>query len=340
MTAEPLTERGLIRALRRRAAGGGGVRVGIGDDAAVLETAAGTALVATTDLMIEDVHFRRRWAQPADLGWKCLAVNLSDVAAMGARPRWALVALACPATTTTEEVEAFYTGVLTLAQQHAVALVGGDTSASPSGWFVNLTLLGETGRPPLLRSGARPGDVVAVTGTLGRSAAGLALLERAPGPEELALTVLAEVTEAHLRPRARVVEGQWLAGAGGVTAMMDLSDGLATDLGHIVEESKVGARVDAERLPIAESTREVARRLGRDAVTWAAGGGEDYELLVMCRPDAFAGLAAGLERDTGTRLTAVGEIVAGSGLIVRDAAGRPLDALRGFEHFVTDPRHG
>jgi thiamine-monophosphate kinase len=340
VTADRLTEHGLIRALRRRAGGGEGVRVGIGDDAAVLEPTAGTLLVATTDLMIEDVHFRRRWAEPADLGWKSLAVNLSDVAAMGARPRWALVALACPAATTPEEVDAFYTGVLALAGEHAVALVGGDTSASPAGWMVNLTLLGEATRAPLLRSGARPGDVVAVTGTLGRSAAGLAVLEGESAPGELAGDMLAEVTHAHLRPRPRVVEGQWLARAGVVTAMMDLSDGLATDLGHIAEESRVGARVDAERLPIAASTRHVARQLGRDAVAWAAGGGEDYELLLTCPAQAFAGLAAGLERETGTPLTAVGEIVTGSGLTLRDAAGRPLPALHGFEHFATDPRHG
>jgi thiamine-monophosphate kinase len=340
VTSERLTERGLIRAIRHRAAGGEGVRVGIGDDAAVLEPTPGAMLVATTDLMLENVHFRRRWAEPSDLGWKSLAVNLSDIAAMGARPRWALVALACPAATTPEEIDAFYTGLLTLAREHAVALVGGDTSASPAGWMVNVTLLGESVRAPLLRSGARRGDVVAVTGTLGGSAAGLAVLERGTSPAEVPDPTRAEVTAAHLRPRPRVREGQWLAGAGVVTAMMDLSDGLATDLGHILEESTVGARVEAERLPIGASTRQVAQSLGRDAVAWAAGGGEDYELLLTCPRQAFSELAAGLERDTGTRLTAVGEIVAGAGLTFLDAAGQPLPRLQGFEHFVTDPHHG
>ena len=142
----------------------------------------GAVLLATTDLLIEDVHFRRAYADPADIGWKALAVNLSDIAAMGGRPRWALVALACPASTETEEVEAFYEARPGLAGEHGVTIVGGDTSSSPSGWIVNVTLLGDARRAPLLRSTARAGDIVAVTGALGRSAAGLALLSSEDGP--------------------------------------------------------------------------------------------------------------------------------------------------------------
>ncbi|MGH7393915.1 MAG: thiamine-phosphate kinase, partial [Candidatus Rokuibacteriota bacterium] len=166
---ERLTEASLIRAVRRRAEAGSGVQVGIGDDCAVLVPTPGARLIATTDLLLEDVHFRRRYTEPADVGWKALAVNLSDVASMGARPRWALVALACAASTTLDEVEAFYAGCLALATEHGVAVVGGDTAASPAGWLVNITVLGEATRAPLLRSGARAGDVVAVTGGLGRS---------------------------------------------------------------------------------------------------------------------------------------------------------------------------
>ena len=164
-----------IRELTARAGSGSGVRIGIGDDCAVLEPTPGASLLAKTDLLLEDVHFRRRWAEPADIGWKALAVNLSDVASMGGRPRWALVALACPDRTTPEEVTAFYQGALALAGRHQVTVVGGDTSSSPAGWFVNVTLLGEvTGA--CLRSTAHPGDVVAVTGALGRSAAVLQCL--------------------------------------------------------------------------------------------------------------------------------------------------------------------
>ncbi|HSE93541.1 MAG TPA: thiamine-phosphate kinase [Methylomirabilota bacterium] len=335
---ERLTEASLIRAVRRRVEGGSGVQVGIGDDCAVLEPTPGTRLIATTDLLLEDVHFRRRYAEPADVGWKALAVNLSDVASMGARPRWALVALACPASTTLDEVEAFYAGCLALAAEHGVAVVGGDTSASPAGWLVNITVLGEATRAPLLRSGARAGDIVAVTGGLGRSAAGLAVLERATAPPGVGAEALAEVTAAHLRPRPRVAEGQWLAGVGGVTAMMDLSDGLATDLAHIAEESGAGARVELERVPVAPAARLVAERIGADALAWATGGGEDYELLVVCDPEAFPRLHEGSPRATGTALTRVGEMTAGTGITFMDAAGRERAVAAGFEHFVTGHR--
>jgi thiamine-monophosphate kinase len=314
------------------------VTIGIGDDCAVLEPTAGHRVLATTDLLLEDIHFRRRYAQPGDVGWKSMAVNLSDVAAMGGRPRWALVALACPHETTLDEVEAFYAGARDLASRHAVAIVGGDTTASPAGWLVNVTLLGEA-VSPVLRSGARAGDVIAVTGPLGRSAAGLAVLERPSVPGGIDAAILAEVTSAHLRPVPRVAEGQWLGAAGVVRAMIDLSDGLATDLGHIAEESGVHCRVEIERVPISPATREVARALGADARAWATGGGEDYELLLTCDARAFDGLGDGLARMTGLRLHAIGRVTGpGAGVSFVDARGHEVAAAAGFEHFVTEPR--
>jgi len=330
------TERRLIEIIRRAARRSPAVRVGIGDDCAVLESASGSLVLATTDLLIEDVHFRRRWATPMDIGWKSLAVNVSDIAAMGGRPRWGLIALACPEAVTVEEAEAFYAGVQALAAEHDVVIVGGDTCASPRGWIIDVTLLGEAVRAPLLRSTARAGDVIAVTGSLGRSAAGLALLEANPAPAGVPGDARADVTAAHLRPRPRTREGLWLGEAGGVTAMIDLSDGLATDLGHLCEESAVGARVDLARIPVDASVREVARALGRDAVHWATGGGEDYELLLTCAPDAFDRLASGLARTTGTTLTAVGEMMpAADGIRYLDACGEAVSVGPGFEHFVT-----
>jgi thiamine-monophosphate kinase len=330
------TERRLIEIIRRAARRAPTVRVGIGDDCAVLEPAPGSLVLATTDLLVEDVHFRRRWATPADIGWKSLAVNISDIASMGGRPRWGLIALACPETVTIDEAEAFYSGVQVLATEHDVAIVGGDTSASPRGWIINVTLLGEAVRAPLLRSTARAGDVIAVTGSLGRSAAGLALLEAAPAPAGLAADARAEVTTAHLRPRPRTREGLWLSEAGGVTAMIDLSDGLPTDLGHLCEESGTGARVDLGRVPVEPSVYAVAKALGRDALAWATGGGEDYELLLAAAPDAFDRLAGGLERATGTNLTALGRMTtAAEGIQYLDASGRAVPVRSGFEHFVT-----
>jgi thiamine-monophosphate kinase len=336
MSTTRASESGIVATIRRLAAMGSqtGVRLGIGDDCAVLAPTPGRSLVATTDLLLEDVHFRRRWAEPADIGWKALAVNLSDIASMGADPRWALVALACPETTECEEVEAFFGGMLALADAHEVAVVGGDTSASPGGWLVNVTLLGETSGVPLRRSTARPGDIVAVTGPLGRSAAGLALLESPKAPPEIAPAVLAGLTETHLRPRPRVAEGRWLAAAGVVGAMMDLSDGLATDLDRLVGESGVGAQIEIERLPIDDATRRLADALGVDPVAWATGGGEDYELLLTCPAAAFERVAEGLAAmSAGARPTPIGEIVASPTVRYVDGGGRQVKVQRGFEHF-------
>lgn len=328
------SEDDLVRLIRARAARPAaiGVQRSIGDDAAVLEPSPGTMLVATTDLLLEDVHFRRRWAEPADIGWKAMAVNVSDIAAMGATPRWALVALACPESTGPEEVEAFYEGALAVCDAYGVVVVGGDTSSSPTGWMVNVTILGEA-VSPVLRSTARPGDVIAVTGFLGRAGAGLAVLEREQAPPGVPAAVLAEVTDAHLRPRPRVAEGRWLAGAGGLTAMMDLSDGLATDLPRLVAESGTQATVGLHRLPVAPAAQAVAAALDQDPLAWATGGGEDYELLVTCERSAFEPLRAGLAAAAGTTLTAVGEIGVGSGVRWIDAEGRDVIVAAGFEHF-------
>jgi len=336
MTADGGGELALIRLIRDAAyRQHPDLRTGIGDDCAVLAVEPGELLLATTDLLVEDVHFRRRYADPADIGWKSLAVNLSDVASMGGRPRWALVALACPESTDREEIRAFYIAALGLADEHGVAIVGGDTSLSRSGWTVNVSLLGTATRP-ILRSTASVGDVVVVTGSLGRSRAGLALLEGQEPLPRVEASARAEAIAAHLRPRPRVKEGQWLGATARVTSMIDLSDGLATDLGHVVRESGVGARVHLDRIPVADSTGTIAAALGEDARIWATSGGEDYELLLTCPPAAVPGLADGLRRATGTTLTPVGEIVSGSpGVQFVDARGEPVEVTPGFEHFVT-----
>src|SRR2546428_8559349 len=245
MSAPPATERRLIEIIRRAVRRAPGVRVGIGDDCAVLEPDAGSLLLATTDLHIEDVHSRRRWATPNDIGWNALAVNLSDIAAMGGRPRWALIALACPEAVGLDEAEAFYAGVQALASEHDVAIVGGDTAASPGGWIVNVTLLGEAARAPLTRSTARARDVIGVTGSLRRPAAGLALLEATPVPRGVAAAAAADVTTAHLRPRPRTREGQWLAPAGGGPAMIRPSPGLAAHPGPPCGGGGLRARCEA-----------------------------------------------------------------------------------------------
>src|SRR5262245_39717259 len=200
-----LGELGLIRIVRHLA-GREPVRsvlTGIGDDTAVLALTPGAVLLATTDLLIEGVHFRRVWASPGDIGWKSLAVNLSDIAAMGGVPRFALVSLALPSSAVVSEVEEFFRELCGLATTHCVALVGGDTSSSPDGWMVNVTVLGEHSGRPRRRTEARPGHLVAVTGSLGRAAGGLRLLEErrsAARRAQIDSAVEAELVTAHLRP--------------------------------------------------------------------------------------------------------------------------------------------
>jgi len=341
MRVRELGERGLIRLIRASlGTADPSVTVGIGDDCAILSPTPGTQLLATTDLLIEGIHFRRRYAEPADIGWKALARNLSDIAAMGGTPRFALVALACPPETEVEEVEALYAGMRAAAAPHAVSIVGGDTSASPDGLIVNVTLLGEVAGRPLLRSGAVPGDLLVVTGSLGLSAAGLALLEALP-PPDLSPEVVVEVSRAHLRPVARVAEGIFLGRCDGVHAMIDCSDGLVADLGHLVTESGVGARVRLDRLPIPPAVGSVALATGRDPLEFATVGGEDYELLLSMVPGAFPELASGLKRATGTELTAIGEILPPEeGVRFLAAQGQPVALGAGFEHFASGGRPG
>ncbi len=332
-----LTEQAVVDMVRRAARGSGtGVRVAIGDDCAVLEPEPGALLLATTDLLIEDVHFRRRDATPADIGWKSLAVNLSDIASMGGRSRWALVALACPDGTTAAEIEAFYDGMLVLAREHGVEVVGGDTSSARC-WMVNVTLLGD-GTRPRLRSTARAGDIIAVTGPLGRAAAGLAILEQREAPSRITADARSGLVSAQLRPVPRVREGRWLGTADGVTAMIDLSDGLATDLGHIAAESRVGARADVAAIPVTDATRAAADALGVDVLAWSTGGGEDYELLLTCDAAALSRIADGLERATGTRLHAIGTITEEPGVTFVDGHGAPVHVGPGFQHFAPRAR--
>ncbi len=325
MSHDRVSEQGLIQLMQRAGPARAGVRVGIGDDCAVLEPTRDRPLLVTTDLLLEEVHFRRRYATPADIGWKALAVNLSDIAAMGGTPRWAVVAVGCPDDVGVPAVEEFAESVWEIASAHGVTVVGGDTAASPGGWIVNVTLVGEAAGRPLLRSGAKPGDLIAVTGTLGRSAAGLAGLERFPDDRgELAL--------AHLRPAPRVREGQLLGSLDGVSAMIDLSDGLATDLAHVAMQSGVGARVDLLRLPIDAATREAARLLGADPIAWATSGGEDYELLIALAPDALSRVGDEVS------LTVIGEITDTPTVeyVARD--GRRAEVEPGFQHFVPPRR--
>ncbi len=328
-----LGELGLIERVRRRLGPpGAGVLVGIGDDAAAVAWPPGQILLLTTDTLVEDVHFRRTTATLRDVGAKAMAVNLSDIAAMGGEPRFALLALALPGSSTVEDVDELYGGLLDTAARYGVELIGGDTCAAPDRIVLTVTLVGQVDGPPVRRSGAQPGDAILVTGTLGASAAGLAALERGPLP--VAHDVAAGVQQAHRLPTPRVAEGRLVRVSGAATAMIDLSDGLATDLGHIAAESRVGARVRLPALPVSDATCEVARVLGEAPWRWAASGGEDYELLFTAAPGRAAAVASRVTAETGTPVSLIGEIrPAAEGVVFVDETGRPVDVQPGFEHF-------
>lgn len=310
------------------------VRVGVGDDVAVLEGDEGAYLLATCDIQVEGVHFLRDRITPYQLGRKAAAINLSDIAAMGGEPLHFLVSLALPPDTEVAWVDALYDGLREEASRYGADIVGGNMAKTGGPIVVDLFLLGQVPREHLLlRSGARPGDEVWVTGFLGNSAAGLALLLQPDLPVEEAAREA--VLAAHLTPTPRVREGQAIARRGQATAMIDLSDGLSSDVGHICEESRVGVRLWAGSLPTSPAARQVARLAGKQAWQWALGGGEDYELCFTAPPGAGEELAAAVREATGTQVTQVGEILPEEGgrwLRLEDGSEVPL-AEAGWDHF-------
>lgn len=322
-------EFGLIEKIRRRTPRGRGVRVGIGDDAAWLDCRSKTFLI-TTDLLAEGVHFDLRWISFYALGYKTLAVNLSDIAAMGGTPAYVTLALGIPVDFRSEDIEEFYRGLRALASRTGVALVGGDTSAAER-FFINATVVGRAPKRPVLRSGARAGDGIYVTGTLGDSALGLELLKKKKVRARIKIPAPAYLIRRHHFPSPRLKTGARLAAAGLARAMIDVSDGLVQDLGHICKASGVGAEIWAEALPLSWAYKTVA---GRNRIDAALGGGEDYELLFCVRPSDESRLEK-IKRGFGVPVTRIGECVAARrGVHVIDARGNPVPVSRsGHDHF-------
>jgi len=310
------------------------LRVGVGDDAAVIRPRSGTELLVTTDVLVEGIDFQLGAWPFERLGEKALLVNLSDVAAMGGRAVAFFVALSLPTRARVRDAEALYRGLGRVARWYDVALAGGDVSAAPW-WSIAVTVIGEVARGRgLTRSGARPGDLLCVTGTLGDSAAGLDLLR--PGarrPRGLSKAHTRWLIDRHQRPTPRLTLGVRLANQRLATAAIDLSDGLAADVRRICEASKVGVEIDLAALPLSKALRAYAHATGRAAVTDALGGGEDFELLVSVPPGRLRQARRVAPRDAP--LTVIGRITpARRGLSVIDANGRrhPLPQA-GYEHF-------
>jgi thiamine-monophosphate kinase len=340
----PLQEFALIRTLERRfARRTSGLVQGIGDDAAVIETSTRTWWHLTTDLLVEGVHFDMQSATPESVGYRAAMANLSDIAAMGAVPRYLLISIAVPKTLKESQVHELYRGLMTACRLYNVALIGGDTSASKAGLFLSITLIGTTNsRRALFRHGATVGDRIYVSGTVGDSLAGLKLLmSRAPSRSGGTRTRTAELSPAHrqfllrrhFHPTARVAEGRWLNEGRLASAAIDLSDGLSGDLRHLCEASRVGAEVALDKIPISPACRAYAEAYGISPIQLALAGGEDYELLFTASPKN-GDLIKRHARARGYRMTCIGTIRLRRFGVQMTSGGRtqPLP-ITSYEHF-------
>ena len=317
----------MVAAEDKKAAAWRQLILGIGDDAAAWQGEA-TIQLATVDALVQDVHFRLDLTSWTELGWKAIAINLSDIAAMGGQPRYALVSLALPDETEVENVTSLYQGMLELARRFEVAIVGGNISRAPL-VVINVTVFGEAegrGQNLLTRAAAEVGDQIAVTGHLGAAAAGLEMLTR---HLQFDAEPTASLSKAFLQPDPRVAEGQALVKCG-VKAAIDISDGLISDLNHICQSSRVGARIEVERVPIAPA---VKAHFGARALELALSGGEDYELLFTARHEVIEAVRSAIS----CPVTVIGQIVAdkASKIALVDKKGNPVSLPRaGWDHFA------
>ena len=305
------------------------VIVGIGDDTAAIKVSGEKLLLFTSDSLVEDVHFKWDYTSPFQVGWKALVVNISDVAAVGGNPTHCLVSLALPSDTERNLVREVYRGLKKAASEYRVGIVGGDTVRAPS-FIITVSLLGEVKRENIvLRSGAKPGDLIYVTGQLGSSGAGLACLK---GPSwEVKPKIRQFLIEKHLMLSPRLVEGQKIASSQIATSMIDLSDGLASDLHRLAEESKVGAVLWEDEFPIALATEQLAKVTGKSLLEWILYGGEDYELLFAVPPNK----KEKLKQTLSFPYTLIGEIVdRDQGIYLKKRGGKRTKIEdRGYNHF-------
>ena len=332
-------ERALIEEIRARVGRPPAwLTVGIGDDAAVVTPERGALEILTTDAVVEGIHFDRRVSTPRDIGWKALAVNLSDIAAMGGTPRLALLSLGLPEGMPAGDVHELLDGFLALAADARVTLAGGNVTRSPGPLFVDVTVSGFARRRQILtRSGARAGDGLYVTGEIGGAAAGLGWLRRDTKDTKEAkdtkdVAGMEECLARHRRPQPRVRIGALLGRNRAASACMDLSDGLADGVRQIAAASGLGAIVEGETLPIPAAARDWFRRAGRDPVAAAAAGGDDYELLFGVPPRSRGRLATVMRQAPGVTVTRIGELTADPELILINNGVRE-HLPQGFVHF-------
>jgi thiamine-monophosphate kinase len=300
----------------------------IGDDAAAFRVRPGHLVIVSTDALVEGIHFDFRYCSPEDLGWKALAVNLSDIAAMGGLPLYVTTSIAVPRGCVPDFVPRFYRGLAAIAGKHSVALIGGDTCRSPKGVFLDVTIIGEV-KPihMLTRQGATPGDLLYVTGTLGGSSVGFELLSRSGKSVPRSAAI-----RRHLRPQPRCAAGRFLAERKLASAMIDLSDGLSTDLCHLCDQSGTGALVEASRLPLVTipvRQRDVLSH--KKAQYYGLHGGEDYELLFAV-PSRLSQRVP--SRIDGLPVRRIGCITKSTGVWLLDGDSKHRLLPGGYDHFA------
>ena len=308
------------------------ILVSIGDDAAVFSIDPGKVITLTTDLLIEDVHFIRTKITPVDLGYKAIAVNLSDIAAMGAKPEHVFVSLGIPDDLDVEYIDNLYTGMKEMAGKYDVNILGGDTSISKMSLFINIAMTGIADPDRLLyRNIARPDDIVFSTGYLGSSRAGLQLLMNYDKSEE---DEFSELINAHKRPYPFVEEGLFLSECTGVHAAIDVSDGLSSDLGHIAEQSDTGFCLEEKKMPVSDALKNFCMKYSYEPVEYALAGGEDYVLVFTADPECAADIAESYRNKFSRKLYRIGKITSSKErLLLRENGSLVKVSNKGWNHF-------
>jgi len=308
-----------------------GVVKGIGDDCAVISVGGPNYLLVTTDLLMERIHFLKKWASSELIGARALAANLSDIAACGGTPLDAFISIAIPDEVEVEWLDGLYRGMAEMARAYSVNLLGGDTTGSKSDLVINIALTGTVAPDEVLfRHTANPGDVVVLTGPTGQSAAGCDILVHSPElPEQTSRALI----RAHLEPAPHILQGRVLAASGACTAAIDVSDGISSDLGHICRDSGLAAVVYEDRLSVSQELISAAAAMGKDPLEWVLHGGEDYVLLAAVNSDKLADLEKKFKAN-GLDLFTIGEFLPGDKMVLQRSDGQKEElAWGGWDHF-------
>ncbi|RMH72665.1 MAG: thiamine-phosphate kinase [Gemmatimonadetes bacterium] len=310
------------------------VITGIGDDSAIFQSDRNRVNAISTDTLVEGIHFVRDQVTPYDVGLKALAVTLSDLAAMGARPAHALMNLSVPPDIELAYLEQLFAGFYDLALIYNINLIGGDLTASRRDITISVTVVGDVSRRRALhRNGAQPGDKLLVTGTLGNSAAGQMLLSKSL--EFTNESARERLIKAHTQPKPYIFEGEFIAESGCATSMIDISDGLSSDLNHIVNQSQVSAQIYASKLPSSDELRSFCDATGTNPLELLLHGGEEYSLLFSLKPVQADLFIASYQHRFNSHITVIGEIVEGYGMQLIDATGKSTEIEpAGWDHFA------